>query len=69
MKHRRCVPKAQLKNTSPPKWGELAQAMAEQEMQAAVNADAADAEQHPAAADAADAAEPAPKVKPGGVVP
>ena len=34
---------------------------------AAVNADAADAEQHPAAADAADAAEPAPKqVKPGG---
>ena len=35
---------------------------------AAVNADAADAEQHPAAADAADAAEPAPKkVKPGGL--
>ena len=35
---------------------------------AAVNADAADAEQHAAAADAADAAEPAPKkVKPGGL--
>ena len=35
---------------------------------AAVNADAADAEQHPAAADAASAAEPAPKkVKPGGL--
>ena len=40
--------------------------MAEQ-ADAAVNADAADAEQQPAAADAADAAEPPKKVKPGGI--